>query len=106
MAAIVFRNLTKTYGKAIAVDNFSAEVQPGRVTGFLGPNGAGKSTALRCLVALATPTKGRTRILGRGYRKLKNPQTRVGVVLDSRGFHPGLTAYQNLRVLTSMGGHR
>jgi len=72
MAAIVFKGLTKTYGKAIAVDNFSAEVQPGRVTGFLGPNGAGKSTALRCLVALATPTKGRTRILGRGYRKLKN----------------------------------
>ena len=104
MAAIVFKGLTKTYGTAVAVDNFSAEVQPGRVTGFLGPNGAGKSTALRCLVALATPTKGRTRILGRGYRKLKNPQTRVGVVLDSRGFHPGLTAYQNLRVLTSMGG--
>lgn len=104
MAAIVFRNLTKTYGKAIAVDNLSAEVQPGRITGFLGPNGAGKSTALRCLVALATPTKGRTRILGHGYRYLRNPQTRVGVVLDSRGFHPGLTAYQNLRVLTSMGG--
>ena len=104
MAAIVFRNLTKTYGKAIAVDNLSAEVQPGRITGFLGPNGAGKSTALRCLVALATPTKGRTRILGHGYRHLRNPQTRVGVVLDSRGFHPGLTAYQNLRVLTSMGG--
>jgi len=104
MAAIVFKGLTKTYGKAIAVDNLSAEVQPGRITGFLGPNGAGKSTALRCLVALATPTKGRTRILGHGYRYLRNPQTRVGVVLDSRGFHPGLTAYQNLRVLTSMGG--
>ena len=104
MAAIVFRGLTKTYRGIHAVDNFSVEVQPGRVTGFLGPNGAGKSTALRCLVALASPTKGRTRILGKRYQALKDPQKRVGVVLDSRGFHPGLTAYQNLRVLTTMGG--
>ena len=53
MVAIVFRDLTKTYGKFPAVNNFSAEVKPGRVTGFLGPNGAGKSTALRCLVAVS-----------------------------------------------------
>ena len=53
MIAIAFRGLTKTYGKVAAVDNFTAEVQAGRVTGFLGPNGAGKSTALRCLVGLS-----------------------------------------------------
>ena len=52
MAAIVFKGLTKTYGTAVAVDNFSAEVQPGRVTGFLGPNGAGKSTLLRLCAGL------------------------------------------------------
>lgn len=104
MVAIVFRDLTKTYGKFPAVNNFSAEVKPGRVTGFLGPNGAGKSTALRCLVGLAKPTSGKARILGKRYPQLKNPSTRVGVVLDSRGFHPGLTGYQNLRVLASMAG--
>ena len=104
MIAIAFRGLTKTYGKVPAVDNFTAEVQAGRVTGFLGPNGAGKSTALRCLVGLSRPTKGRTRILGKRYPQLKNPLHHVGAVLDSRGFHPGLTGYQNLRVLASVGG--
>lgn len=104
MGAIVFRHLTKSYRGSLAVDNLSAEVHAGRVTGFLGPNGAGKSTALRCLVALARPTRGRTRILGKRYQALKEPMKKVGVVLDSRGFHPGLTAYQNLRVLTTMGG--
>ncbi len=103
MGAIVFRHLTKSYRGTSAVDNLTAEIQPGRVTGFLGPNGAGKSTALRCLVALARPTKGRTRILGKRYQSLKDPMRKVGVVLDSRGFHPGLTAYQNLRILTTMG---
>ena len=38
------RHLTKPYGNAVAVDDVSFGVQPGRVTGFLGPNGAGKST--------------------------------------------------------------
>ena len=104
MIAIAFRGLTKTYGKVPAVDNFTAEVQAGRVTGFLGPNGAGKSTALRFLVGLSRPTKGRTRILGKRYPQLKNPLHHVGAVLDSRGFHPGLTGYQNLRVLASVGG--
>lgn len=104
MVAIAFRGLTKTYGKSHAVDNLTADVHPGRVTGFLGPNGAGKSTALRCLVGLSRPTKGRTRILGKRYPQLKNPLLHVGAVLDSRGFHPGLTGYQNLRVLASMAG--
>lgn len=104
MVAIAFRGLTKTYGKSHAVDNLTADVQPGRVTGFLGPNGAGKSTALRCLVGLSKPTKGRTRILGKRYHQLKDPMQHVGVVLDSRGFHPGLTGYQNLRVLATVGG--
>ena len=36
------RHLTKRYSKAVAVDDVSFVVQPGRVTGFLGPNGAGK----------------------------------------------------------------
>ncbi|HAA79356.1 MAG: ABC transporter [Microbacteriaceae bacterium BACL25 MAG-120322-bin65] len=102
MSAITFRGLTKTYGRSLAVNNFSAEVRTGRVTGFLGPNGAGKSTALRCLVALAKPSAGKTRILGKRYQQLENPLTRVGVVLDSRGFHPGLTGYQNLRVLATV----
>ena len=104
MVAIAFRGLTKSYGKSHAVDNLTADVHPGRVTGFLGPNGAGKSTALRCLVGLSRPTKGRTRILGKRYPQLKNPLLQVGAVLDSRGFHPGLTGYQNLRVLASMAG--
>ena len=36
------RHLTKRYGKAVAVDDVSFVVQPGRGTGFLGPDGAGK----------------------------------------------------------------
>jgi ABC-2 type transport system ATP-binding protein len=101
---IEFRNLSKQYKDVLAVSNFSAQVQSGRVTGFLGPNGAGKSTALRCLLGLVNPTGGEAIIKGGPYSALSNPIKEVGAVLDSRGFHPGLTALQNLKVMASASG--
>lgn len=103
-AAIVFDGLVKQYGKQRAVDNLTASVMAGRITGFLGPNGAGKSTSLRCLVGLSSPTKGSATILDSEYQSLDNPLTRVGTVLDSRGFHPALTGKQNLRVVAAAAG--
>jgi len=100
-AAISFTNLVKTYGGQNEVDDLSASVNQGRITGFLGPNGAGKSTALRCLVGLAAPSSGSAQILGVPYRELENPLSKVGTVLDSRGFHPALTGRQNLRVVAA-----
>ena len=101
---IEFRNLSKQYKDVLAVSNFSAGASSGRVTGFLGPNGAGKSTALRCLLGLVSPTSGESLINGGPYSALKDPIQHVGAVLDSRGFHPGLTALQNLKVMASASG--
>ena len=101
---IEFKNLSKQYKDVLAVSNFSAKVVSGRVTGFLGPNGAGKSTALRCLLGLVTPTNGQALINGGSYSDLPDPIKHVGALLDSRGFHPGLTAMQNMKVMASASG--
>jgi ABC-2 type transport system ATP-binding protein len=101
---IEFSHLSKQYKDVLAVSDFSAQVLSGRVTGFLGPNGAGKSTALRCLLGLVTPTSGSAFINGGPYSSLHDPIKHVGAVLDSRGFHPGLTAKQNLKVMASASG--
>ena len=98
---IEFKKLSKQYKDVLAVSNFSAQVVSGRVTGFLGPNGAGKSTALRCLLGLVTPTSGQALINGGSYSDLSEPIKHVGALLDSRGFHPGLTAMQNMKVMAS-----
>ena len=103
-AKIEFLKLSKQYKEVLAVSDFSAQVLSGRVTGFLGPNGAGKSTALRCLLGLVNPTSGAAQINGGPYSALHDPIKKVGAVLDSRGFHPGLTAMQNLKVMASASG--
>lgn len=104
MAAIEFVGLVKQYGKITSVNNLSATVAEGKITGLLGPNGAGKSTALRCLLGLAAPTSGSAKILGRPYQELVNPLSQIGAVLDSRGFHGGLTGRQNLKVMAAAAG--
>jgi ABC-2 type transport system ATP-binding protein len=56
--------LNKTYGKTIAVDNISFEVQEGEIFGMVGPNGAGKTTTIECLEGLRKPDRGSIRVLG------------------------------------------
>jgi ABC-2 type transport system ATP-binding protein len=101
---IVISHLTKRFKDVTAVDDLSFSVPSGRITGFLGPNGAGKSTTLRCLLGLAKPTSGTVHIFDAPYAELSHPLTRVGVVLDSRGFNPGLSAKDNLTVLAHAAG--
>jgi ABC-2 type transport system ATP-binding protein len=51
-------NLTKNYGKLIAVNQLNLEVKAGELFGFLGPNGAGKTTTIKMMAGILTPTQG------------------------------------------------
>jgi len=57
--------LTKRYGKTVAVNEVCFSVKPGQVTGFLGPNGAGKSTTMRMILGLDNATSGHVRVDGK-----------------------------------------
>jgi ABC-2 type transport system ATP-binding protein len=104
MAVIEFRELVKKYAANAAVNNLSAEVQAGRITGFFGPNGAGKSTALRCLLGLANPTSGEALINGVHYKEIEDPLRKVGAVLDSGGFNPGFSGRKGLKIIAATAG--
>jgi ABC-2 type transport system ATP-binding protein len=62
--SIAVRNLTKTYGGQMAVDNISFEVKTGEILGFLGPNGAGKTTTMKILTCYMPPTAGSAEVDG------------------------------------------
>jgi ABC-2 type transport system ATP-binding protein len=57
-------DLSKSYGKHVALDHVNFAVETGRIVGLIGPNGAGKTTALRAILGL-TPYQGRLRVLDR-----------------------------------------
>jgi len=98
---IQVRQLTKRYGKTIAVDQLSFDVRPGVVTGFLGPNGSGKSTTMRMVLGLDAPNAGQAQIGGRPYRDLRWPLREVGALLEARAFHPGRPARAHLAALAA-----
>jgi ABC-2 type transport system ATP-binding protein len=94
---IEVKNLTKRYGRTVAVDNLSFTVHPGVVTGFLGPNGAGKTTTMRTILGLDAPNSGEATVNGRSYRTLSAPILEVGALLDARAVDGGRTARNHLR---------
>ena len=98
------RNLSKRYGKKLAVDDLSFTVRPGAVTGFLGPNGAGKSTTMRLILGLDAPTAGAVTVNGKPYREHRAPLLEVGAILEARAIHTGRSAYMHLRALGETHG--
>ena len=101
---IEVRELTKRYGRAVAVDGLSFTVRPGQVTGFLGPNGAGKSTTMRVLLGLDAPTSGAALVNGQRYAALRHPMREVGALLDASAVHGGRSALNHLRWLAASNG--
>jgi ABC-2 type transport system ATP-binding protein len=96
--------LVKRYGDKTAVNDLTFTVQPGMITGFLGPNGAGKSTTMRMIVGLDKPTAGTVTVNGKPYAVSPAPLTEVGILLEARAIHPGLSACQYLRALGATHG--
>jgi ABC-2 type transport system ATP-binding protein len=100
-------NLTKHYGKVVAVNDISFEVNKGELFGFLGPNGAGKTTTINMLTGLARLDLGMINIGGIDCtRNPKAAQHLVGVVPDESNLYPELTGFDNLCFCAALYGIR
>ena len=95
------QNLLKVFpGEVRAVDGLSINVRRGEVFGFLGPNGAGKTTAIKMMVGLLKPTKGKTIIDGHEVKAgSKVVKEKVGVCPQEIVIWDKLTTYENLKVI-------
>ncbi|GAB1259464.1 ABC transporter ATP-binding protein [Aurantivibrio plasticivorans] len=94
---IEVRNLRKTYGPVVAVDDVSFSVSPGEIVGLLGPNGAGKTTTMRMLTGLIKKTSGEILIDGKDIEsQLTLLRTTLGSLPDGAGLYPRLTARENI----------
>lgn len=93
---IVVRDLSKRYGRALALNGMSFALAAGEITGFVGPNGAGKSTTLRVILGLDRPDHGEALVFGRRYADLRRPLRHLGALLDAGALHPARTARNHL----------
>jgi len=85
MNAVELRNVTKTFGKVVAVDDLSLDVPSGSVYGFIGPNGSGKTTTLRMIMNIFYPDSGSIRVFGGEAGDSCND--RIGYLPEERGLY-------------------
>ncbi|KKQ73604.1 MAG: ABC transporter related protein [Berkelbacteria bacterium GW2011_GWB1_38_5] len=98
---IEIKNLTKKYGKLIAVNDISFDVQKGEVFGLLGENGAGKTTTMEMIESLRKPSSGSIKVLGDDVSKnSEKVKEKIGVQLQSSAYYD----YLKLREILELFG--
>jgi sodium transport system ATP-binding protein len=102
---IEVRDLRKAFKNVEALRGISFDAPDGEITGLIGPNGAGKTTTLRILYTVLTPDRGAAAVDGFDTaRDTRQVQRRIGVLSDSRGLYPRLTAREHIRYFGRLHG--
>lgn len=96
------KNLCKSFGEQKAVQNVSLHVEKNSVYGLLGPNGAGKSTTLKMITGILKPSSGSITFDGHPWQR--NDLNRIGALIETPPIYENLTAFENLKVRTSILG--
>jgi ABC-2 type transport system ATP-binding protein len=98
-------NLTKRYGKLVALNNLHLNIEDGECFGYIGPNGAGKTTTIRILSTLLQPTWGEARVCGHvvGYESRKI-RPLIGYVPDFFGAYEDMVVQEYLEFFASAYG--
>ena len=102
MPEIRLNNVSKRFGKFVAVDNLNLDIESNAFITLLGPSGCGKTTTLRMIAGLETPTEGSISIDGKvvfdADRGINLPPNKrdVGFLFQNYALWPHMTVYQNI----------
>jgi len=105
MYAIEVKNVRKSYGKVVALDDVSFTASKGEVFGLIGPDGAGKTTMYRILCSLLLPEQGSAAIDGYdAVRQMSDIRKRVGYMPGKFSLYQDLTVEENLKFFATLFG--
>ncbi|XJS10381.1 ABC transporter ATP-binding protein [Aerococcaceae bacterium WGS1372] len=91
------KNLSKSYGKQLALSEFNLKVKKGEIVGIAGPNGAGKTTLFRIITGMTPTYKGNVHLFGSlDETGLRENRQFLGTIIEDPAFFPEMTAQQNL----------
>jgi ABC-2 type transport system ATP-binding protein len=102
---IELKDLTKRYGRTLAVDRLNLSLQRGEIFGFIGPNGAGKTTTIRMMGGILAPTGGAITI--DGISMADHPEEakkRIGFIPDRPYLYEKLTGMEFMRFSADLYG--
>jgi len=100
---VEINDLTKTFGKFIAVDNLNLTIYKGEIYGLLGPNGSGKTTTIKMLCGLLRPTSGIVKVFGRKL-PCKSIMNLIGYMPQDTAVYLENTVHENMSFFGSVYG--
>jgi len=94
-------NITKLFGKKIAVNNLSLHIKKGSITMLIGPSGCGKTTTLRMINRLTPFDKGNIIINSTSITEVDPVKLRrnIGYVIQETGLFPHLSVFENIAIV-------
>lgn len=101
-SVLILDNVTKTYGRKVAVDAVSFAVSGGSIFGLLGPNGAGKTSTIRMITGITMPDRGSISLFGESQHQ--DHQNKIGYMPEERGLYRKLTVRNQLEYLGALKG--
>jgi len=101
---ISFKNLRKSFGSLVVLDNLNLDIKRSEIFGLLGPNGAGKTTAINLAVGLLEPDQGRVELKGLGAPSSPDVRKRIGVAPQALAFYEELSAEENICFFAKIQG--
>lgn len=96
MTRVRLENVTKIYGKVVAVDNITFEVEPGELFTLLGPSGCGKTTTLRIIAGFEVPEHGHVYFDDEDVTYLKPYKRNTAMVFQNYALWPHMTVFDNI----------
>lgn len=90
-------DLTKKFGKTIALDNCTMTIKKGQIYGLIGENGAGKTTLMKLICGQHLKDKGTISLFG-NITNIEESRIRIGCMIETPVFYPDLSAIDNLKI--------
>ena len=102
MSMIVCKNVSKSFGEKIALDNVSLDIPKGKIFGLLGPNGAGKTTLIRIINRITIPNSGT--VLFNGQPITQEDVEKIGYLPEERGLYRKMKVGDQAMYLAQLKG--
>ena len=100
--AVSVRNITKTFGRECVLNGISQDFEKGKIHGIVGNNGSGKTVLMKCICGFLLPDEGIVLVNGKRVGIDMDFPPDLGIIIETPGFLPGLSALRNLEILASL----
>lgn len=100
-SVVNIQNVKKKFGKEVILQDINLEVKRGKIYGIIGRNGSGKSVLFKLICGLLVPDYGTIKVFNEEISKGNFPRD-IGILLDSTGFMPYYSGFDNLKVIASI----